>query len=208
MNKLLPLIIILSLFNLRSYSQFMVDTLDVVEIKDSKKIKKPNFSTFTTSVSLNNSSFGLSKSYQDSSVREFILPNAIQVQNTKGIRVRLDSMLIKCSIIDTSKLIFSLNIFAANKLFSSSQVRFSNRQGKVNTVLFDNDVYLPAETAYIGFSYIAKDNYHLSLYTNKKVPGYLYSYNKERDEFKLIKFDHDVPPLTCPQIKLYYTKMD
>jgi hypothetical protein len=207
MKKSLLLLIILSALSFISHAQFMLDTLPAVVIKSSRP-KRPALSTFTNKISLNNSSFTLSKSYENSSETEFILPNAIQILNTQGTKVRLDSMLIKSSPLDTGKIIFTLNIFTANKLFSKSRVRFANIHEPVSTVLFDHDVYLPTETSYIGFSYVTKANYRFSLYTNKKVPGYLYSYNKERDEFKLLTFDHGVRPLNCPQVELYYTVVE
>ena len=214
-KKMLQIIFLVS-FCGSSHAQFMIDTLDAIIIKSSKSLKKPSFfSTFTANISFRNSAFGVTSIEPDTTERTFIFPNAIQVQNTKGVKVRLDSILIKSSPLDTSEINIKLNVYASNKLFSSSNVKFLRRKGNVSTAIFDTPLFLPPETSYLGFSFVSKSGFstlkseydHFSFYTNKKIPGYLYSYNRERDEFKLLEYG-DMPPITCPQIKLYYTKMN
>jgi len=191
-----------------SQAQFNADTLQTIEINGLKITKQPEFSTFTTSVSLNSTHITFLNRRADSVARDFVLPVAIRVQNTKGIKLRLDSMLIKSTRIDTGKLIFTLNIYAANKLFSAAPARFTNIRGKVATVLFDREIFLPTETSYLGFSYTTTDNYNFALYTNRKLPGHIYYYSKDRDEFGLTPLSDNPPPITCPQVKLYCSRVD
>jgi hypothetical protein len=188
-------------------AQFMVDTINAIEITGKETVKKVSFSTFTSKISLSNSHFGYTAMEQDTSIKEHIVPVAIQVRNTKGVKVRLDSMLVKSTPFDTSKTVVMLNIYAANRLYNAAQIKLVKVDGKASTVYFDTPIFLPADTSYIGFTILTKDNFPFNFYTNAKIGGYLYSYNKQRDAFKLLHFD-DMPPVTCPQIQLYYTKME
>lgn len=187
-------------------AQFMVDTLSPVEITSKKNIKRVSFSTFTSKISLSGSHFGYTTTEQDTSVEERVIPVAIQVQNKKGDIVRLDSMLIKSTFFDTTKTTITLNIYATGKRYKSSRIILMKTDGKASTVYFASPVYLPPDTSYIGFTVTTRDNFSFSFYTNKKIQGYLYSYNQAHDEFRLLHYK-DMPRVTCPQIQLYYTKI-
>ncbi|RYG53681.1 MAG: hypothetical protein EOO01_03710 [Chitinophagaceae bacterium] len=193
--------------SLISHAQFNADTLATIEVNGVRTTKKPDFSTFTNKLSLNSTHVTFLNHQADSISRDFVLPVAIRVQNTKGVKLRLDSMLIKSTRIDTGKLIFTLNVYSANKLFSAATATFTNIRGNVATVLFDRQIYLPIETCYLGFSYVTRDHYNFALYTSRKFPGYIYYYSKDRDEFGLTPFEDNPPPISCPQVKLYYTKL-
>jgi hypothetical protein len=189
------------------HAQFMVDTIGTVEITGKREAKKTSFSTFTAKVSLHNAQFGFTNIEKDTLIRERVLANAIQIQNTKAARVRLDSMLVKSTPFDTTKVTVMLNIYAAGKRYSSAKVKLVKSKGKLSTLYFDTPVFLPAGTSYLGFTIITKAGFYFSFYTNTRLKGHLYAYNKERDEFTLLSLE-DVPPITCPQIQLYYTRTE
>lgn len=209
MTKFISSTLLFLVCQFRLQAQFMVDTVSTVEITGIKSTKKVSFSTFTSKVSLSGSHFGYTTTEQDTSIKERIAPVAIQVSNTKGVKVRLDSILVKSTPFDTNKTIVTLNIYSGNKLYNAAKMKLIRTDGKVSTAYFDTPIFLPEDTSYIGFTIITKDNanFPFTFYTNAKLKGYFYSYNKERDEFRLLNHD-DMPRITCPQIQLYYTRME
>jgi len=183
-----------------THAQFTVDTLTAVEIS-SKKIKPVmEFSTFSKKLIGGNV-----KTWMKTN-GDFFCPLAVRVVNSKGYKVRIDSIDVKSENFDTNKVKFSINLFYSGALKDQSRITGLKRNGKVYSFKLVHPLILPADTSYLSYSFSLSEETNFFIYTNSKIEGSLYSYNKDRNEFQIIE-DNDLPFLGAPQFIIHYTTL-
>ena len=179
---------------------FKVTTLKGVDVKANKS-KIPVFSTFTKKLF---SSTKTHLSYTQGG--DFNCPVAIKIENYH-LKTRIDSIKIKCERLDIQHLNFAINIFSDSKLADRVNIATVKQNGKEFTLTPAKETFLPFNVSYLSYAYSIENESNFNLYSNQKVSGYLYSYNKDRDEFKLLE-EAGLPEIPVPQIEIYYTVLD
>lgn len=186
--------------NAQDKAAFKVTTLKEVEVKANKK-EIPVFSTFTKKLFVSTKT---NITYAQGG--DFNSPVAIKIENYH-LKTRIDSIKVKSEKMDIKNLDFAINIFSENKLANRVNVSSVKQNGKEFTLTLAKETFLPFEVSYISYAYSIKDQANFNIYSNQKVSGYLYSYNKERDEFKLLE-EKGLPDIPVPQIEIYYTVIE
>jgi hypothetical protein len=198
--KFLPLVFFLCCGPV-SHAQFLIDTVSTVEItaKGSKPVKR--FSTF------NRRLFGAgTHQFVRSKSGYFPSPVAVKFINPRGRHsVRVDSVAVKSTELDTAYVRLHLALFQGGKLLKLSPAGDIQRKGKVSTFQPLENLEIPPGESYVAFWFDLKEVYPFYVYTTKSVQGYYYSYNSERDEFSLL--DPGDAPTMAPQIIIYYTTL-
>lgn len=112
--------------------QFKIDTLSEVNITSKRISAKPFFSTFSKRLFFKNQLLDFtSVNYRKDSIDEFIYPIVIQVENNTNHKIKLDSLLIKSTNIDTSKVTIFFEVFQSGKRVSISKLKIANRGKKL-----------------------------------------------------------------------------
>lgn len=179
---------------------FRVTTLKEVEVRANKK-NIPVFSTFTKKLFISTKT---NIAYAKGG--DFNCPVAIKIENYH-LKTRIDSIKVKSERMDIKNMDFAINIFSDNKLADKVNITNIKQNGKEFTLTLTKETFLPFDISYISYAYSIKDQADFNLYSNQKVNGYLYSYNKEKNEFKLLE-EEALPDIPVPQIEIYYTVIE
>jgi hypothetical protein len=144
------------------------------------------YSTYRHSFPFHNSGLRISSAFfsKDST---YIFGFCVPINNEKGFAVQIDSIYIKGSSMPPEKVLLLFNLYQNNKRYQTQTATEFHRQKRSNVFVFGKGLRLPKGESYLSFNYKFLDTpFEFTVKTNTRIHGrgILYSYNKERDEFK------------------------
>ena len=198
-----------------------VDTIPEVVVYG-KRLKPDEkvitYSTFRRSFLFNNQSYGVNSTYSEKD-STYIYSLCIPINNQKGFAVQIDSIYLKGSNMPSDKIQLYFNLYKDNKRLQTQTATKFYRKKKFNVFVFSQGIRLSKGESYLSFNYKFIDTpIDFTVKTNPRITGALYSYNKERNEFKLIDSvltthgnkskgrmepTENYPYFSAPQVKIF-----
>jgi|GEM_PF-1200569 len=204
---------------IHSFAQFNVDTaltidtvstmdtvltMDTVEVTTLRKNSRHGvFSTFSNTL-LNRTVFSLNENGNNTQTGAHNFPVCLSVQNRYSL-VRMDSLYLKGTAMDTGKINMIFRIFNNDTLYSYSRPGRIIRSHHTNVIVFEKELYFPKGLSYCSFEFEVKENIPFRFFCNRKIKGFWYNYNSVTGEFRILNMDESGPQTGSPQMKLFYT---
>lgn len=204
-----------------STRQKTVDTIPEITVygkglKPDEKII--TYSTLRRSFLFNNRGISInSTSFEKDTI--YIYPLCIPINNQKGFAVQIDSIYSKGSGMPPDKILLYFNLYKDNKRLQTQTATKFYRREKFNVFVFSQGIRLPKGESYLSFNFKFIDRpFDFTVERNPRITGSLYSYNKERNEFKLIdsvltthgdksssrmESTENDPLFSAPQVKIF-----
>lgn len=177
------------------------------------------YSTFTHNFLFHNRSITIGSSFSKKGIA-YIFPDCIPINNEKGFAVQIDSIYIRGSNMSPDKVELYFNLYKENKRYQTQAATTFYRKKKLNVFVFEKGFRLPKGKSYLSFNYKFIDTpFDFKIKTNTRITGALYSYNEQRNEFKLtdsvrtyytdkpndswMESTEDNPRFSSPQVKIF-----
>jgi hypothetical protein len=172
---------------------------------------KPFLSTFGKKLIKREGSNHVNLSEQGKN-KHYYYPAGLVIQNNTPYKIKIDSLLVKCSSIDTHQAQLYANVFQQQQRIQLTPLLIGNQADTVKTFYADSTLLLPKGLSYLGFSFEGTGEFTIDFYCTfkKSTIGVLYIYKEWEDEFKDVVADiktSEKYKVSTPQVKIYYSKM-